>query len=241
MSLNDMVRIQVNMQSGFSYHKQVRVCKIFIECYFIAELFPKKNRNAGKSMSVITIIGAGVMGSAISWPLADNHHTIRLVGTHLDQEIIDSIKATRFHPKLQRAVPDGVTAYSYTDIPRALVGADVLISGVSSFGVEWFGEQVGPYMKPEVPVLAITKGLFAKENGDLQILPDHLDDLLPDIKRGKISLNAVAGPCIAQELSARRQTCVYFCGRDEVCTAGTSQPVCDALLPCIPIHGFHWR
>ncbi len=167
-------------------------------------------------MSVITIIGAGVMGTAISWPLADNHHTIRLVGTHLDQEIIDSIKATRFHPKLQRAVPDEITAYSFTDIPQALKGADVLISGVSSFGVEWFGKKVGPYMKPEVPVIAITKGLFAKENGDLQILPDHLNDLLPENKKGKISLNAVAGPCIAQELSARRQTCVYFCGRDEM-------------------------
>lgn len=166
-------------------------------------------------MSIITIVGAGMMGSGISWPLADNHHEIRLVGTHLDQEIIDSIKKTRIHPKLKRAVPEQITAYSHTEIAQAVAGADLIISGVSSFGVEWFAEKVGPYLKPEVPVLAITKGLFAKENGDLQILPDYLNDLLPANIRGKISLNAVAGPCIAQELSARRQTCVYFCGRDE--------------------------
>ena len=86
--------------------------------------------------------------------------------------------------------------------------------------MDWFGETVGPFMVPEVPVLAITKGLFARENGDLQILPDRLNDMLPKDKRGKISLNAVAGPCIAQELSARRQTCVYFCGWNEAVLRG---------------------
>ena len=166
-------------------------------------------------MAIVTIIGAGVMGSAISWPLADNNHTVRLVGTHLDTEIIDSIKASRVHPRLGRAIPDGVTAYQHTDIQQAVKGTDLIVSGVSSFGVDWFGETVGPFMVPEIPVLAITKGLFARENGDLQILPDRLNDMLPEDKRGKISLNAVAGPCIAQELSARRQTCVYFCGWNE--------------------------
>jgi len=166
-------------------------------------------------MTIITIIGAGMMGSAIGWPLADNKNEVRLVGTHLDQEIIDSIKKSRIHPKLKREVPTNFTPYSYTEIPEAISGADVIVSGVSSFGVDWFAQNVGPYLKPEVPVLAITKGLFAKENGDLQILPDRLNDLLPDNLKGKISLNAVAGPCIAQELSARRQTCVYFTGRDE--------------------------
>jgi len=166
-------------------------------------------------MAIITIVGAGNMGTGISWPVADNGHEVRLVGTHLDKHIIDSIKQNRIHPKLQREVPASIKAYYHTEIPQAIEGADLVISGVSSFGVEWFAEQAGPYLKPGVPVLAITKGLYAKENGDLQILPDQLNDLLPDHLRGKISLNAVAGPCIAQELSARRQTCVYFCGRDE--------------------------
>ena len=77
-------------------------------------------------MAIVTIIGAGVMGSAISWPLADNHHTVRLVGTHLDTEIIDSIKASRVHPRLGRAVPDGVTAYQHTDIQQAVKGTDLI-------------------------------------------------------------------------------------------------------------------
>ena len=165
-------------------------------------------------MAIITIIGAGNMGTGISWPIADNQHEVRLVGTHLDQNIIDCIKKNRVHPRLKRTIPEGVKAYYVHQIPEAVTGADLIISGVSSFGVDWFAQQVGPYLKPEIPMLAITKGLYAKENGDLQILPDRLNDLLPENIRGKMSLNAVAGPCIAQELSVRRQTCIYFCGRD---------------------------
>ncbi|HEX9012311.1 MAG TPA: hypothetical protein VF813_02300, partial [Anaerolineaceae bacterium] len=131
------------------------------------------------------------------------------------EAIIDSIRKTRIHPKLKREVCPGLKPYSWTELPAAVEGADLVLSGVSSFGVEWFAEHAGPYLKPDVPVLAITKGLHAAENGDLQILPDRLNDLLPADKRGKISLNAVTGPCIAQELSVRRQTGVYFCGRDQ--------------------------
>ncbi|MBE0698892.1 MAG: glycerol-3-phosphate dehydrogenase, partial [Anaerolineaceae bacterium] len=62
-------------------------------------------------MAVVTIVGAGMMGTAMCWPLADNGHTVRLVGTPLDEEIIRSIRETRVHPRLERAVPAGVEAY----------------------------------------------------------------------------------------------------------------------------------
>ena len=43
-------------------------------------------------------------------PLRDRGHAVRLVGTHLDTEIIDSVKATGRHPKLNVKLPDGVVA-----------------------------------------------------------------------------------------------------------------------------------
>ncbi len=36
-------------------------------------------------MAVITIIGAGMMGSGMSRPARDNGHEVRLVGTPLDR------------------------------------------------------------------------------------------------------------------------------------------------------------
>jgi hypothetical protein len=48
------------------------------------------------------------------------------------------------------------------------------LDGEYIFGVEWFGEQAGPYLKPGTPVIAVTKGLVADGNGDLHIVPDAM-------------------------------------------------------------------
>ena len=50
---------------------------------------------ASRSMAVITILGAGVMGSAMTLPARDRGHEVRLVGTHLDRRIIDSVRSHR--------------------------------------------------------------------------------------------------------------------------------------------------
>ncbi len=166
-------------------------------------------------MATITIIGAGMMGTALCWPLRDNQHTVHLVGTHLDEEIIASIQATGIHPRLQRQVPEGVRAYHHTELAQAIHNADVIVSGVSSFGVHWFVETVSRYLSPQVPVLAVTKGLEDLQNGDLLILPDVIDRSLPADLQGKVSLNAIGGPCTSHELAARRQTGVIFAGKDQ--------------------------
>jgi glycerol-3-phosphate dehydrogenase (NAD(P)+) len=165
-------------------------------------------------MSEIAIIGAGMMGSALCWPLSDAHHTIRLVGTFLDEEIISACQSTGIHPKLQRQLPKGVIPLSYTQIPEALRGAEIVVSGVSSFGVDWFARTVGPFLKPDIPVIAVTKGLEDQPDGDLHTLPVVTNDRLPDEIKDRISLNAIGGPCISHELAARRQTGVVFCGKE---------------------------
>lgn len=38
-------------------------------------------------MAIITVVGAGMMGSAIGIPASDNGHEVRLVGTPLDRAI----------------------------------------------------------------------------------------------------------------------------------------------------------
>ena len=62
-------------------------------------------------MAVITIIGAGMMGSALAFPARENGNTVRLVGTPLDREIIDTCKKTNRHPKFTRDFPAGVEYY----------------------------------------------------------------------------------------------------------------------------------
>ena len=59
-------------------------------------------------MATVTIVGSGMMGSALAFPARENGHEVRLVGTHLDREIIDACRATGRHPKFERDFPDGV-------------------------------------------------------------------------------------------------------------------------------------
>lgn len=98
-------------------------------------------------MSVITIVGAGMMGSAMIRPAVDNGHDVRLVGTPLDRDIIESVRAGGIHPTLRRRMPDSVMAYQADNLDMALVGADLVIGGISSFGVKWFADTVLPRLK----------------------------------------------------------------------------------------------
>ena len=62
-------------------------------------------------MSIITIVGAGMMGSAIGIPAAHNGNEVRLVGTPLDREIIDYARATGSHLTMKRKLPDSYKYY----------------------------------------------------------------------------------------------------------------------------------
>ena len=59
-------------------------------------------------MATVTIIGSGMMGSALAFPARENGNEVRLVGTHLDREIIDACRATNRHPKFAKHFPKGV-------------------------------------------------------------------------------------------------------------------------------------
>lgn len=160
-------------------------------------------------MSIVTIVGAGMMGSAMCFPAADNGHEVRLVGIH-NRVSIDQVKENGYHPMLKCQLPEGVKAYHIEDLEVALEGADLVISGVSSFGVHWFEEHVIPLLKENQPVLSVTKGLEAREDGTLVSLPH----IMTERAGKKVSINAVGGPVISFELTQRRQTEIAFCGSD---------------------------
>lgn len=162
-------------------------------------------------MSVITVIGSGQMGSAMSVPARHNGHEVRLVGTHLDREIIDRLRIDNYHINLKRYLPEGCKYYQLEELDEALKGTDVIIGGVSSFGVDWFCENILPIIPEEIPLLSITKGLINLEDGTLI---SYLDYYKQHLNGRKVSLNAVGGPCTSYELADLDPTTVCFCGDD---------------------------
>ncbi|MEE1049595.1 MAG: hypothetical protein U0M60_19520 [Clostridia bacterium] len=123
-------------------------------------------------MAVITIVGAGMMGSALAFPARENQNEVRIVGTHLDKKIIECCVSNNRHPKFEKDFPEGVKFYQIEELSSALEGTDAVIGGVSSFGVDWFADNVLPVIPDDVPVLTVTKGLMDTDDGKLLTYPD---------------------------------------------------------------------
>lgn len=163
-------------------------------------------------MARITIIGAGIMATALTVPMRDNGHDVRVVGTHLDRDVIDSLQTTGRHPRLECPLPDGIEAFQLEDAEAAVEGADVVMSGVNSFGVDWIGEQLARLLRPGQVVLSVTKGLVADDEGNLEIIPRVLQRAVGEELASSVGWAAITGPSIAGEVAVRHDTAVAFCG-----------------------------
>lgn len=165
-------------------------------------------------MATIAILGAGIMATALTFPLTENGHKVNLVGTHLDRDIIESIQTTGVHPDLDLKVNDKVVAYQLEDAAEAFEGADVAMSGVNSFGVHWVSEQLTKLVKPGMKVLIITKGMEADEDGNLYLLPEVMQSYFDEDLKNSLTWSAIVGPSIAGEVAVHHDTSVIFAGED---------------------------
>ena len=71
-------------------------------------------------MARIVVLGAGLAGSAFCVPLADQGHEVRLVGTHVDQQIIEALAQDGFHPRLGVRLPPSVMPLPHERLAEAL-------------------------------------------------------------------------------------------------------------------------
>lgn len=165
-----------------------------------------------------------MMGSALAFPARENGNSVRLVGTPLDKEIIDNCKACGRHLKFDRDFPEGVEYYYFEEWKSAVEGADFVIGGVSSFGVDWFLENILEELGPSVPVLSVTKGLINLPDGTLISYPEYWKRKLA-LKGIKRDICAIGGPCTSYELVSHDQTEVAFCGKD----SGTLRMMKEAM------------
>lgn len=161
-------------------------------------------------MKRIAIIGAGMMGSAMSIPACDRDHDVRVVGTPLDDAIILHARATGQHMTMKRRLPKQARFFTFDQVREALEGADFVIGGVSSFGVDWFLHEALPLIPDRLPVLSVTKGLIAHDDGTLETYPAYYRRL----SGRDIPFCAIGGPCTSYELADRRHSAVAFCGQD---------------------------
>lgn len=162
-------------------------------------------------MAEITIIGSGVMGTSIAVPALDKGNTVTLVGSPLDDAIIETMRAGKPHPKLDRPL-EGDVRYLHQDELTAdhISRSDIVLLGVSSAGIPWIPDYLLGFGVPIARLMMITKGLDVTEDGGVRTLPPRLVETLSPI--GSPTVIGVGGPCIARELANRAPTAVIFGG-----------------------------
>ncbi len=155
-------------------------------------------------MGKILIIGAGSMGSAFSFPCVDNKHDVTLIGSPLENNQIESLKKNSFHKYLNCKLSDKIKFVKADNINQEIRNNyDLVVVGVNSKGVNWISNELN-LINSKTPTLLLTKGLSVKN--------DKLEILTNLFKNNNIT--AVAGPCLAKDLSKRNKTGVVFTNKN---------------------------
>ncbi len=166
-------------------------------------------------MKKIVIIGAGAMGSAFSVPCADNSHEVFLVGSFLEDDLINEInKLDNFHPILKCQLPKEVKVIKFSEFEKEIKEKiDLLVVGVSSKGIDWIGDEISKFYNKNTNILLLTKGLTIIENR-FETLAEKLKKIL--IKKGinNSKISAVGGPCLANGLANRINSSVVLANED---------------------------
>ncbi len=160
-------------------------------------------------MAKITVLGAGVMGSALAVPACERNE-VTLVGSPIDDSIIRELQAGRHHPTLDVMLPSGILAVRANELQAEhLLQADVIIFGVSSPGIPWALDLLHRFsVRPNMLAL-VTKGLIAGRAADDTPLT-YAQAISQANTNPEARVVGIGGPCIAKELALKIPTRVTF-------------------------------
>jgi glycerol-3-phosphate dehydrogenase (NAD(P)+) len=164
-------------------------------------------------MYKIAVLGAGYMGSAITFPLCENGHQVNLWGTWLDDELIDS-SLKGFHPKLKKALPEKVKLFYSDKLYDAVKDVDMVFLGITSDGFLTVFEKLLDCLDQIPMFFKLTKGLV-NHNGIIKRATEAAFELLSKKFPGQeIKWTTIGGPVKAVELSDKIPTASVYAVSD---------------------------
>ena len=166
-------------------------------------------------MKKIVIIGAGAMGSAFTVPCADNRNEVILVGSFLEDDVIEHINNNNnIHPILNYQLPKDIKVIKFSEFNDTIKeNIDLIVVGVSSKGIEWVGQQLSKFYNEKTNILLLTKGLAVIEN-QFETLADKLEKILKKNGTANPKISAVGGPCLASGLANRIKSSVVLASKN---------------------------
>lgn len=165
-------------------------------------------------MSIVTILGAGAMGSGLCTPLVKAGWEVRLWGTQFDDHLIDACEAGQPHPRTKVPLVEGVKLYRNPQLEEALKDADVVVLSVASGGVPSVLERALQGITKAKALWLTSKGFCPDENGKIQLLPDAIRRIAKKHGVELPPIVAIAGPVKANECAEGKPTATIFGCKD---------------------------
>ncbi|MEM2111115.1 MAG: NAD(P)H-dependent glycerol-3-phosphate dehydrogenase [Candidatus Bathyarchaeia archaeon] len=156
----------------------------------------------------ITILGAGVMGAAITKPLIDNGHEISLWGTEYDIPLLESMARNGIHPKLGIRISRNVKIFPPDKLEEAVRDSKIVLIAVSSQGTKNVSRRMVPFLKKGMVVVTVAKGLEKDSDGKIHTMAEVIENVIPENMREEIYVAAMGGPQVASEVAQGVHTAV---------------------------------
>ena len=167
-------------------------------------------------MKKIVILGAGAMGSAFTVPCIENNNDVTLVGTHLEEQVINNINDNNnFHEVLKFNLPKELKIKTIDHFQNILkTKPDLIVIGVSSKGIEWAANELSKNLDKDTKILLLTKGLTIIDD-KFETLVEKFELILNKNKVKNVNISAVAGPCLASGLANKIKSSVVIANKDK--------------------------
>lgn len=155
----------------------------------------------------IAIIGAGSWGTALAGLLAKKGFDALLWG--FEREVVQEINARHINPLYLSGHPLPETLRATGDLPEALAGRRIVVSGVPSHALRRVWEAGAAVLEKEALLVSCTKGI---ETESLKLMSQVLAECLPGHAESKRAV--LSGPSFAREVALGLPTSVVIAGSE---------------------------
>ena len=170
-------------------------------------------------MKKILIIGGGAMGSAFTFPCIDNKNEVTITEPYNKTFIKNLSSKKKYHSSLKINLPNKLKYKKYsTDLLKNKY--DLVVVALSLSGINFISEEVKK-SNIKSPILILTKGLkYEKKKQKIFTISE-------DIKKTNknINVSVLKGPCLAKELSNKKQTSVIVANKN----IKTAKKICNMI------------
>ena len=156
----------------------------------------------------ILIIGGGAMGSAFTFPCIDNKNKVIITEPYNKVFIKNLSSNNKYHSSLKKNLSSKLKYKKYsTNLLKKKY--DLVVVALSLSGIKFISEEF-KQSKIKSPVLILTKGLKYDRK------KEKIYTISEDIKKNNknINISVLKGPCLAKELSNKKQTSVVVANKN---------------------------